>query len=299
MYYECLLEDEMGGNALQHLGVRRISVAEMAKRLDDFEYIVDKINIDDFIIHFPMPLFGKTDYGDLDVIYTCDPKNIETIRTKLIKEFKSKGFKKNGSVTSIEWVGLQVDMIYAPLEEFDWTSNWYSHGDASAIKGRIYRYYNFKFGHNGLFYNIKTKNMSKDVLVTRNWKSAHRLMDWKALLLFYMYSEENIFTYMTTCPHIHPAIYSTIKPTDRPRSSQVKFYEWIMKYFENNPNYAYKPREFGLQLLYKADKLVWLKVMKETAMMNLRERINPFRKKIRKLLYTKVYPVLFKLRGML
>ena len=40
----------MGGKALAHLGVRRISVPEMAKRLDDFEYIVDKINLDDFII---------------------------------------------------------------------------------------------------------------------------------------------------------------------------------------------------------------------------------------------------------
>ena len=290
----------MGGRALKHLNVGRISAADMAVRMKKFDVIADVITSNGtfFLYQYPMPLYGKEDYGDLDIVYTTFPENVERVREQLLAVFESKGFVKNGQCTSIEWEGLQVDMIYAPIESFDWTANWYSHGDASAIKGRIYRYYNYKFGHDGLYYNAKTKSFSKDILVTRDWVAGHKLMNWKATSLFHMYKREDVFEYVLTHPYLHSEVYEEVKPTDRPRKDQLDFYELVKEKLETADRTVY-PRSYGLHLLRKFSIKVWLQVRCELLKMNLREAYNPLRKKYRKFIWTKLNPFLFKLRGML
>lgn len=286
----------MGGNALKHLNVQRIDAAEYGSRLQRFDEIIKSISKNGLTIAigYPMSLYGKLDYGDLDVIYwSNDP---EKVRTELLTALDSRGFKKNGQVTSIEWENFQLDMIYASLETFEWQLNWYSHGDASAIRGRVYRYYNFKFGHDGLYYNIRSKNGSKDILVTRNWVEAHKLMGYKALSNMHMYTEPEIFEHTVSSPNVHRDIFDLLNP-DRPRSTQVAFYEWVKD--QGTDLETIKPREYGLRLLFNYDKILFLKVSFEQYRMNLREFYNPIKKKFRKFMWTKVYPVAFKIRGWL
>lgn len=286
----------MGGNALKHLNVQRIDATEYGNRLTRFVDIIDEIMETNpglsVLYGFPMSLYGKTDHGDLDVIYYAN--DVNRLTDALTEAFDSKGYKRNGQVTSIEWENFQVDMIYASLETYEWQLSWYSHGDASAIRGRVYRYYNFKFGHDGLYYNIRTKNMSKDILITRDWVTAHKIMGYKALSNYYMYKEQDIFEHTLTSPYAHVGIFGLLNP-DRPRATQTAFYEWV----QENALVEEIPREFGLKLLQRYDKMLYLKVVTEHFKMKFREFYNPIKKKYRKFMWTKVYPVAFKVKGWL
>lgn len=284
----------MGGKQLQSLGTRRFSASEYAARVSEFYKIIEQILRANpklqLVIDIPTPLLGKEDYGDLDVVYWTD--NVEKVRDELAKAFNSKGYKKNGQVISIEWNQLQVDMIYTDFDSFDWELNWYSHGDSSALIGRVYRYYNFKFGHEALFFNVKTKHYSKDILVTQNWKTGHNILGYKPLSKYHLYKEQEIFAHTMDCPYVHKNIFETMKK-DRDRTTQVNFYDWAL----NNADEHFKEgfrREFGWKLLRNYKLTLWIRCVFELKSMQYREMINPIRKRYRKFKYTQLEPFLWK-----
>ncbi len=286
----------MGGNALKHLGVERISSEEFVERVEQFDKIMAEIHSRtglEFFYDFPTLLPGKIDYGDLDVIYYA--KDPDALCTELATAFGSRGAKKNGGVRSIEWNNFQVDMIYTPLESYDWYLNWYSHGDASAVKGRVYRYYKFKFGHDGLYYNVRTKNMSKDILVTRDWVKANNMLGYKPLALDVVYTIEDIYEYVYSSVYCSKKIFQKLKP-DRQRSMQTDFYTWVETQPDKSEDFD---EHYGMKLLWVFDRKAFWTVWWTKTKLNWKETTNPYRKKVRKLLWTKVYPLAFKLRGWL
>ena len=276
----------MGGNALNKKNIEtvRISVKDYGARMSEFMVLSIEFNNlyteAQFRYGFPIPIMNKEDYGDLDVIYTINLKFHEKLIEFLKQKFNSKGMVSNGSVKSLEWEKFQVDMIYVSKESFDYTLNWYSHGDHAAVQGRVYRYYGFKYGNDGLYYSFGTKSFNKDILVTRDFKDANNILGYKPLSYEYQYHEDDIFDHNISSPYVCKRIFQT-KKMDRPRESQIRFYEWVEK--------QDIPEEFssnlGLQLLRSYSKKLYMEVVLTIFWMHVREFFNPIRRKIRKTWY--------------
>jgi hypothetical protein len=299
----------MGGTALSHLNVRRFSASEYAQRISQFDTIVteilDKHKDLQLIYEIPMPIFGKEDYGDMDVVYFTD--KVELVRSELISAFNSKGYKANGQVNSIEWNQLQVDMIYSPLESFHWSHNWYAHGDSSALMGRVAKYYGFKFDNRGLYFTVKTKSFAKDVVVTRSWSLGNNILGYKPLFFKHMYKEEEIFEHTVTSPFVHKDIFTTIKrQRSKTRTLQSDFQDWVMNLPDDTFPNTY-PQEHGWTLLREFSLPIYLKCLLISWKMQLRELYNPLKTRYRKFkyvtlepfLWNHVYPVILKAQGWL
>ena len=277
----------MGGNALKHLNVVRLDTTEYAKRLGEFTLIaIDYLSAnphDELMFGFPVPLKYKEDYGDLDVIYTINPTRNEAFVKFLEERFVSRGSKKNGNVKSVEWNNFQVDLIFVQPEVFDWALNWYSHGDHAAVQGRVYRYYKFKYGWDGLYYSYGTKSFHKDILVTRDWKEGNDILGYKPLFYECEYTENDVFLHTVSSPYAFSDIFETLK-MDRPRPSQIRFYEWVTGLPSLKIRKKYS-RSKGLELLRNYSFSMYVGVIMDTFWMRVREIFNPLWRASRKFWY--------------
>lgn len=291
----------MGGNALKHLDVKRISRVELIARMSKLLKLWERLAFSDnpcpfFLIEFPVQLRNKEDAGDLDVIYTCRPEDNEAVIAALKAEFNTRGAKKNGNCTSIEWDDLQVDMIYVPdVDTLEWAANWYSHGDFMALTGRVFRYYRFVLKNNGLYYTINTENQKQEIFLTRDWERALKLLKYKPITRFQTFDESDVYEFVFSSPLAFPGIYTAVKP-ERPlkRPMQLRFYEWL----EDKGTEELLPRSYGWKLLYEFDKKTYFKARLIQATMLLKEVVLPlkrvYKKTWNKTLKPKVYAMLGK-----
>ncbi len=293
----------MGGNALKHLNVRRVSKGELAMFMDEFVGLWEQHFVDPDVplwyFAFPMPLAGKEDFGDLDVVYWCEPKDKETVLNLLSKHFNSKGLKTNGGVTSIEWNGLQVDMIYEDTpEKMEWASNWYSHGDTMALLGRVYRYYRFVLKNNGLYFSVKTANFREDLPLNQDWKTSLNLLDYKLLSRFVELTEQDAFEYVFSSKLAFPAVYLEVRP-ERPlkRPMQLRFYEMLEALPEMLRTKVHHKRSYGWTLLYQLDKkLFWQAVRKKVELLG-KEVVLPPKRVYKKVWNKTLKPRVYRLLG--
>lgn len=109
-------------------------------------------------LYFPTALV-KSEHGDIDVLYTY--ASAIAVAEKVLV---SKNKKVNGSVTSLEWRGHQVDFIKCDPEWVEFAKHWYSFGDRARVLGRAYKHYGLSLKFTGLWY--------ADKLITRNWYCA-------------------------------------------------------------------------------------------------------------------------------
>lgn len=294
-------ETIIGGNALKHLNVARISRAELATRMQRFTEIWETLIYNTpecpmWYFEFPMPLADKDSAGDLDVIYTCAPADKLTVLNFISDAFNTRGSKRNGDCTSIEWENLQVDMIYTPdRETLEWAANWYSHGDFMALTGRVFRYYHFILKNNGLYFSIKRDHMKEEIFVTRNWPEALNLLAFPHLSKTHMVKETDIQEFIFSSKYAFPGIYNIVKP-ERPlkRPMQLRFYQWL----EDKGNAERYPRSHGWKILYTFYPKLWCKARLLQLKLYLKELAMPpkrlYKKMWNKTLKPKVYAMLGK-----
>ncbi len=283
------------------MNVTRIERTELTARMSKLLELWEHLAFEDdtcplFYIEFPVQLRNKTDAGDLDVIYTCRPEDNEAVIAALKRVFETRGFKKNGNCTSIEWLNLQVDMIYVPdVDTLEWAANWYSHGDFMALTGRVFRYYRFVLKNNGLYYTINTANQKQEIFLTQDWNQALRLLQYKPITRFQTYDESDVYEYVFSSPLAGPGIFNIVRP-ERPlkRPMQLRFYEWL----EDKGDYVAHPRSYGWKLLYEFNKVTYFKARATQALMQLKEVVLPikrvYKKTWNKTLKPKVYAMLGK-----
>lgn len=289
----------MGGNALRHLDVQRISIKEYISRM---EWFIDNIcspriakRFPGVAFEFPVILADKEDIGDLDIVYTCPPHLHEELLETLKQEFNSKGFVKNGNCTSIEWNNLQVDFIYNPNKEtMEWAALWYSHGDFMAIIGRVYRYYHFILKNNGLYFAINTPNLRQEIELTQDWAKTFNILKYKPLSRYHLYQERDIYEYVFSSPFAFPGLYFHVK-TERKikRPMQKRFYEWL----ETQPMDVKYPRKQGWQLLYEFDKKAYWRARRIQVKLWLKELVFPIKRVYKKTWNKKLKPIFYSMVG--
>ncbi len=121
----------------------------------------------------PVPFYRTKDsFGDFDVLVESDGLPHDWIQIASSALLAGE-IVRNGEVTSLDIDHLQVDLILAPHERFDFSLNYFAWNDLGNLIGRVARKIGFKFGHRGLFYVLREGDShAADVLITHDFEAA-------------------------------------------------------------------------------------------------------------------------------
>lgn len=158
----------MGGNALAEFGAQRVSPQRYEEVKNELYTILSANGI---VGAVPFEMSGKEDFGDVDFVYLGD-----TLTKQKIVEIFGEGtpVARNGHVHSFLFHEVQVDMIHAKDESFDFHFKYLSYGDRGMIIGRLARSLRVIFGHDGLWF----KEGSRKYLLTADWNSAIKFLGY-------------------------------------------------------------------------------------------------------------------------
>jgi hypothetical protein len=152
----------MGGNALKNVVTRRYAREEyyiLKERI--LNKIRGHINQCDVPKEFP----AKESFGDLDVLMVC-PSSIDI--SELIKElFHPTEIVHNGDVYSFDFEQFQIDFILVPKEQFDNAIIYFSYSDLGGLIGNICHKIGLKYGIQGLWMNVHTKEFDPTTTSTK------------------------------------------------------------------------------------------------------------------------------------
>lgn len=165
----------MGGNALKQFGMK-------TRRVDKVEYESICLEIISVIANdcpevAPIRTYhSKETFGDADILYTAvEPFTVEYIKEK----FNPTHVYKNGDVISFDYCNFQIDMIFAPYEEFWYAYGYFGDNDISGnLVGKIAHKFGLKHGHNGLTLPLRDgDNIFDTIVVNLDFEQTLRLLD--------------------------------------------------------------------------------------------------------------------------
>ncbi len=130
--------------------------------------------------------YQKPDFGDIDIVVNGRLSSNDFLAIDNTGIFIEK--VRNGPVTSYAYPlddkgnVFQVDII--TTDTFDFTLSYFSFNDLGNFIGRAAHYAGFKFGHNGLFYIVRSLDNSNhvlgEILLTCKWDEALTFLRYDA-----------------------------------------------------------------------------------------------------------------------
>ncbi|CAF1137716.1 unnamed protein product [Rotaria sordida] len=152
----------MGGNALKNVVTRRYSRAEYFILK---ERILNKLQgrIDQYDVPKEFPC--KESFGDLDVLMVC-PSSIN-IQNLIEELFHPTEMCHNGDVCSFDFEQFQIDFILVSKEQFENAIVYLSYSDLGGLIGNICHKIGLKYGLQGLWMNVHTKEFDPTTTSTR------------------------------------------------------------------------------------------------------------------------------------
>ncbi|CAF0885718.1 unnamed protein product [Adineta steineri] len=152
----------MGGNALKNVVTRRYARDEYYVLK---ERILNKIRGYITKCDVPKEFPYKESFGDLDVLIVCPPSiKIQ----KLIEDlFHPTEIVHNGDVYSFDFEQFQIDFILIPEEQYDNAIVYFSYSDLGGLLGNICHKIGLKYGIQGLWMNVHTKEFDPTTTSTK------------------------------------------------------------------------------------------------------------------------------------
>jgi hypothetical protein len=160
----------MGGKALS-IPSTRLSKSEYNSLL---KTVLSKL--ESYHVKPILSYYSKQDFGDMDLLFNStnfDPFIVATLlnATEVVR---------NGNVTSIGYQiqdqVFQIDLISVSPEIYDFAYHYYAFNDLGNFIGRIAHKFGFKFGHNGLLYQLYEKDspthLISEITVTTSFEQA-------------------------------------------------------------------------------------------------------------------------------
>jgi hypothetical protein len=219
----------MGGNAIEN-----------ARRIPRDEYFVI---CEELQAHFPelkmkavKAFRQKKDFGDIDIVVEIQP-GLDI--PKLVKERlqPSKVFHNN-MFFSFEYKGVQVDFISMSKDEFVSTWAYFAWNDLGNFIGRTARSLNFKYGHEGLVYELRLGDHYKNsIVISRDTKQILEFLGYNYdSWLVGFETEEEIFGYAASSPYFNPSYFTLEEQShnDRVRNKKRKMYQKMLTYITEN-----------------------------------------------------------------
>lgn len=221
----------MGGQALGHF-VRRHPAVEYEQKARAIHFILCR-EFTGCKIQIVQAYAAKESFGDLDVVVASDNLPHDWVQ-RVLQAFNSVHHQKNGNVLSAEYVGLQVDIITHPYQDFDFAVSYYAFNDLGNLMGRTAFGMGLKLAHNGLYYRHQHGYKNSDVLITKDWDTALTLLGFNAERWRKGFTDlEQIFDfvrcgeYYTTRDFLLENRNHKAKTRDSKRQSYMKFLDYV------------------------------------------------------------------------
>lgn len=227
-------EPKIGGNALKKTFTRRhdrdeyfIKEAEVIRVIKDRTYFKPSA----------IPAYKtKETFGDMDILYT-HPKGAMDV--SLVQSlFKPNEIIKNGSVISFDYKEIQVDLIFAPEDEFLYSLGYFSWNDTGNFLGRLAKKFDLKHGHTGLYLPVKDGDYGiAEILVTKDHSETLRFLGLPVEKFDAGFDTlEDIFEYIASSPVFNPEIYlfENRNASGRIRDKKRASYNALLKWCADN-----------------------------------------------------------------
>jgi hypothetical protein len=215
----------MGGNAIKN--TRRIKRDEFVQLCFELQEHFPELKMK------PVKAYKqKPDFGDIDMVVEIDPNyNIH----KLVKERLNPSLElHNNMFYSFEYKGVQVDFISMSKENFLTALNYFAWNDLGNFIGRTARSLNFKYGHEGLMYELRLGDHYKNtILVSKNSKKILEFLgyDYEKWNTGFETKDE-IFEFAVNSKYFNVS-YFTLEDqshNDRVRNKKRKMYQDMLAY---------------------------------------------------------------------
>lgn len=224
----------MGGKALKTIEAKRLNAPEYHALVP---VVLDEIA---GVVGRDRPLCEieayrtKPDFGDMDVLVASDgiPQDY---KDAIASAFRSREVVKNGSVTSFERDGFQVDVIAIASESFDYARSYFAWNDLGNLVGRIAHKMGLKHAFVGLMAPLRDgDHMFAELVVTRDVDSVLATMGYDPVRYRQGFNTlEDIFHFVASSPMFNPDIYllenrnATARVRDSKRKTYSAFLEWL------------------------------------------------------------------------
>ena len=185
----------------------------------------------------------KESFGDADILVQCTPEEWDTLVAHVKITYEH--WNRNGDVISFGYIvhgGFhQVDLINGgPTPDEYWCAfDYFAWNDLGNLIGRIADRLGFKYGHDGLRYQIRDPLNSSivisDFVLSLNTTWIHTFLGIEQSLNFSHRSfdtREDIFEYVATSKYFDPDIFLLenrnykAKVRDAKRTTYMEFLEW-------------------------------------------------------------------------
>lgn len=226
----------MGGLALKHLGVRRISAEEYRELPSRVKQLM--MSLFDRSCDIVPSYSQKPDFGDCDIIISSEYLPHDW-RETLAAEYKSRGWIVNGDVTSMEIHNVQFDFISVPPKARTFAYVYFAYNDLGNLMGRVAHKMGFKYGHLGFQKVLRDGDHAYATVDTTD--DISEIFDF----LGYDYARwqegfdnlEDIFKFTASSKYFRPDIYllHNRNAVSRIRDAKRKTYTEFLKWCESTP----------------------------------------------------------------
>ena len=200
----------MGGNLFKRgrLPKKEYLVIETKIR----SYLDERFGADSYRI--PRYYGTKTDFGDVDILLSKSimdkGSDWVTIREGIVRDLGIQESKGSGKVFSTLYMNFQVDFFLVDQEIMESQSSFMDFNDLGNFLGRIFRSFNLKYSHQGLYYIHQKSSEApiKEFLVSRDWEKILAFLEldynkWKEGF----YEIEEMFEWLLASPYFRSAPY--------------------------------------------------------------------------------------------
>ena len=183
----------MGGHALKTVVTRRYARAEYyalkERILNQLRPHIERIDV-------PKEFPAKESFGDLDVLIVC-PSSINC-KQLIIDLFHPNEIVQNGNVYSFDLEEFQIDFILIPEDQFENSVVYFSYSDLGGLIGNVCHKIGLKYGMQGLWMNVHTKESdpttaSTQLILSRNSKEIFTFLGYDYERYLKGFSDENQF----------------------------------------------------------------------------------------------------------
>lgn len=219
----------MGGNAIE--GAKRIPKEEYVQLCHELQELFPELKMK------PVKAYRqKPDFGDIDIVVETSPYlNIpELVLNRLGPDLTH---YHNNMFFSFEYKGVQVDFISMSPDIFIPALSYFAWNDLGNFIGRTARSINFKYGHEGLMYELRLgDHYKKAITVSTDVPTILEFLGYDSKVWEVGFdTEEEIFAYAASST-IFNALYFDLDEqghNDRVRNRKRKMYQKMLQYIED------------------------------------------------------------------
>lgn len=269
----------MGGNALKNTETVRVDSDTYFTLWNDINHHLRQLDV-----HYELiPAYAsKQSFGDMDILYKSEDGR--DIIQEIVDILHPHEVVRNGDVTSMDYMKLQIDFIKVHPDEFSFALRYFSFNDLGNLIGRIAHKMGLKFGHTGLLYPYRVGDkVLAEIVVTRDYFEALNICGYPSVKTQFR-DLVDIFEFVTSSKYFNPDIYlldnrnAKARQRDSKRESYMKFLQYCESNKDTLPRYEFSDKASYLPALRERfplmDRDITIASLRETIHNSVKTRYN-------------------------